>query len=180
MDTALVVVIVAVIVVALIALASYAYTRQRSSRLKSRFGDEYDSTVSRTGDKRAAERDLASREKRVRELELHELTPTQRSAFAEEWTVIQARFVDHPVEAVGEADDAVKRAMSARGYPITDFETQAADLSVDHADVVRNYRAGHAIATRNATVPATTEELRQAMLHYRELFDELLGTSAAA
>jgi hypothetical protein len=180
MDAWLIAAIVIIVALALLALALFAYTRQRSSRLKSRFGDEYDSTVSRMGDKGSAERDLAMREKRVEKLKLHDLTPTQRSAFAEEWTAIQARFVDHPVEALSEADNVVQRAMAARGYPITDFETQAADLSVDHADVVRNYRAGHTIATRNATVPATTEELRQAMLHYRELFDELLGKAAAA
>jgi hypothetical protein len=119
------------------------------------------------------------REQRVKKLEVHDLAPTQRIEFAEEWGIIQKSFVDRPGVAVGEADNAIERVMAARGYPITNFETQAEDLSVDHAKVVRNYRAAHEIAVRNVAEPTTTEELRKAMLLYRELFDELLGVPVA-
>jgi hypothetical protein len=151
-------------------------SKRKSSGLKERYGDEYDRTVSEAGKRKDAEKELQEREKRVERLKIKELSDDQRQRYADDWRGVQARFVDNPESSIKEADDLVQKVMDARGYPITDFEQQAADVSVDHPQVVANYREAHAIAMRHSEQGVSTEELRQAMIHYRALFNELLGT----
>lgn len=169
-----IVVIVAVIVV-VGAIAYMVVQRRRSEHLREQFGSEYDRTVEQTGGTREAEAVLLEREQRVREhLQIRPLSDEDRDNFASQWRDVQAEFVDDPAGAVGNADHLVGEVMSARGYPMGDFERQAEDISVDHPDVVQNYRAAHEIALRQEAGRATTEDLRTAMLHYRSLFESLL------
>src|SRR5205085_11976486 len=147
--------------------------------LRQKFGPEYKRAVDQYGDQRKAEAELAEREKRVRKLDIRGLTADEQNKFSDNWKKTQARFVDAPSPAVSEADGLVKELMLARRYPVGEFEQRAADISVDHPDVVNNYRAAHEIADRNKSGKATTEDLRQAMVHYRSLFEELLETTAA-
>jgi nitrogen fixation-related uncharacterized protein len=164
-----------VVVVILVALGLVALLwRRRSLKLQEQFGPEYKHAVRQYGDARKAEAELAAREKRVRKLEIRPPTQEDQSRFAEVWRRTQARFVDEPSKAVDEADGLIKEVMQTRGYPVGDFEQRAADISVDHPDVVINYRAGREIAERNKSGQATTEDLRQAMMHYRSLFEELV------
>jgi hypothetical protein len=151
--------------------------RRRSDVLRQRFGPEYQRTVSRLGDERKAEAELSAREKRVRKLDIRTLSPEEQTRFVESWKRAQARFVDEPSQAAADADLLVQTVMKARGYPIGDFEQRAADISVDHPEVVTNYRAARDIAVRNNAGKATTEDIRQAMVHYRSLFDELLQSN---
>lgn len=168
-----------VIVVALIVLAALAWTwsrRSRSKRLQKDFGPEYDRTVDERGGRRAAESDLRERAERRESLELRPLAPAARDRYAREWGDVQRRFVDEPGGSVGEADRLVTQVMSERGYPMDDFDQQADLVSVDHPAVVEDYRAGHATFDAHGRGEASTEDLRQAMVHYRALFDELLGS----
>jgi hypothetical protein len=165
--------------VVLAALAFVAYRWMASRRLRDRFGDEYDRTVAETGSKRTAEGELRERQKRRSELDITELSPESRERYRTFWTQIQASFVDRPAQSVRQADDLVSAVMQERGYPVEDFEQRAADVSVDHPDVVTNFRAAHAISLASDNDKASTEDLRQAMVHYRALFEELLGTSPA-
>lgn len=149
--------------------------RRRHARgLRKRFGPEYDRVVDRTGNTRRAEDELLRREERVKKFDIHPLTSEQRAHFSEAWRRVQASFVDQPARAVAEADELVTEAMQKRGYPMGDFEQRAEDLSVDHPQVVTNYREGHALALRSDRGEADTEHLRQAMVHYRALFEDLL------
>jgi len=148
--------------------------RRRSTELRTHFGPEYDRTVQQHGSAHRAERDLSDRERRVKRLAIHPLPPTERSRYAERWKLEQARFVDQPQAAVGEADHLVEEVMKARGYPVDDFDQRVADVSVDHPSVVQNYRAAHEIALRQQRGSASTEDLRKAMIYYRGLFEELL------
>jgi FtsZ-interacting cell division protein ZipA len=170
-------VIGAVVVVAIIVIAILASGRARSRRLQQRFGPEYDRAVRTTGDRAVAERDLAARETRVRRMHIEELPAGARDRYTEEWRTVQTRFVDQPREALKEADDLVTNVMRDRGYPMSDFEQRAADISPDHPQVVDNYRIAHGIASRSTSGEVSTEDLRQAMVHYRTLFNDLLGTS---
>jgi hypothetical protein len=164
-------ILIAVIVIA----AIIAFFRARRSRLlKERFGPEYDRTVRYRGNASKAEADLLHREKRVHSFPIKALAPAAREQFAEEWSAAQRRFVDDPALAVTEADSLVNRVMMARGYPMADFEQRAADVSVTYPDVVQNYRSARAIVVRHARGEAGTEDLRQAMVHYRSLLVELL------
>jgi hypothetical protein len=164
-----------VIAVLVIAVGAWAIFRiQNSRRLRSRFGPEYDHLVHREGDRTRAEAELAQREKRVKKLNIRDLTKEERTRFAEAWRERQSMFVENPHNAVAEADVLVTEAMNARGYPTTNFETQLADVSVDHARVVENYREAHRIAEMGPR--ATTEDLRQAMIYYRQLFEDFIGT----
>ena len=178
MDTAMdmILIPIAVIVGILVAvMVAFTMRRRRSDQLKERFGPDYDRTViQEQGDARSAEAELVKREKRVEALPLRALSPIDREGYALEWATVQRRFIDEPSAAVGTADRLVGRVMIDRGYPMTDFEQRAADISVSYPTVVQNYRAGHGIVMRHAEGQATTEELRQAMIHYRTLFDELL------
>jgi hypothetical protein len=171
--------IVAVAVVVLVvALAAWAYTsrRQRVS-LRERFGPEYERTVEAVGADRA-DSVLRERTERVSRFNLHTLSHQQADAFAREWRRIQARFVDDPDGAVGEADQLVTQVMTARGYPLEDFDRRAADLSVDHPVVVQNYRTARTLALRRQQGHAGTEEMRQAVVNYRALVNELLQVDA--
>lgn len=176
MDTTQTLIIVAVFVVALIiALAAWIYYRRtESQRLKKRFGPEYNRTVSDLGSASKAEAELAKREARVREFHIKRLTPADAAQYGHAWKVLQGRFVDNPREVVMQAGHLVRELMLKRGYPMTDFDRCAADLSVDHPTVVENYRAAQAIATRDER---NTEQLRKAVVYYRALFDELLEVS---
>jgi hypothetical protein len=171
--TALIIVIV-VVVVLLIVGAAVLLPRMRSRRLHEQFGPEYERTVETAGDRREAEQDLQSRERRRRDLEIRPLDPGARNAYAKSWRGAQEHFVDAPTQAVGEADALVQQVMQERGYPVGDFDQQARDVSVDHAGVVSEYRAAHAISVLNDSGQASTEQLREAMVHYRTLFGELL------
>jgi hypothetical protein len=173
MDTALVIAIV-VVVLLLALLAFFAGRQRRSRRLQDRFGPEYDRTVEQAGDRRAAEAELQERAERRQQLEIVALEPEARTRYIEAWRNTQAQFVDEPAEATREADRLITSVMRDRGYPVDDFEQRAADISVDHPQVVDDYRAAHAIAARNDRSEASTEDLRQALVHYRSLFEDLL------
>ena len=168
--------IVVILVLAAVALvATWFYMqKRRSTELKGRFGPEYEEALHRHGDPRKAETDLSRRVKRVEKFQIHPLSERDRDEFAELWRRNQAHFVDNPGAAIEEADQLVCDVMKARGYPMGEFEHRAEDLSVDHPHVVRNYRAAHAIAERHVHGDADTEELRRAMVFYRDLFAELL------
>jgi len=171
-------IIFVVVAVVAIAVGVFLYIqRRRSEKLRKQFGPEYKRALDRYGDQRKAEAELAARRERVRKLEIRGLTAEEERGFADAWKRTQGRFVDEPSRAIGEADGLVKELMQARGYPVGDFEQRAADVSVDHPNVVTNYRAAGEIATRNDRGKATTEDLRQAMVHYRSLFEELLETA---
>ncbi len=168
----LLIVIAAVVIVAL--ATGLVTSRRRTERLQGRFGPEYDRTVDDADGRRAAERELTEREKRRAELDIRPLAPGARDRYAEEWRVVQQHFVDDPNGAIREADGLVTRVMHDRGYPTDDFEQRAADVSVDHPDVVGHYREAHDISLRNDRGDVSTEHLRQAMVHYRALFEDLL------
>jgi FtsZ-interacting cell division protein ZipA len=170
------IVVVAIAVVALVAVAWILFRKARTKKLRARFGPEYDRAVTQIGDWRKAEDELQAREKRVEKLKIRTLSPDEQRRFAERWAGAQARFVDDPKGAVADANGLIKEVMQACGYPMGDFEQRAADISVDHPQVVTNYRAAREIAMRSAEGKANTEEMRQAFVHYRELFDELLET----
>ncbi len=175
MDASLLIgIIVAVLLV--LALGGWLYMRaQRSRRLRHAFGPEYHAALREAPDKRRAESELEQRRKRVEALNIRPLGADQRGAFDARWQDVQRGFVDEPSRAISDADELVREVMQARGYPVADFEQRAADLSVDHPIVVSRYRSAREISVRNASGDATTEDLREAMLHYRALFEELLG-----
>jgi hypothetical protein len=175
-------VVLALVVFVALVLLVMAYERYRQGarlKLRERFGPEYERAVKEQGSQRRAEAQLASREKRVDQFNLRELGAIERERFVSQWNALQLRFVDSPRGAVAEADDLVMLLMKARGYPIGGFEQRAADLSVDHPVVVNNYRAAHVIAMRLRKGQASTEDLRNAMIHYRTLFDEMIHITPA-
>lgn len=175
MDGLQIAVIIVVAVLAIGAVVAYSLMqRRRTERLTERFGPEYQRTVEASGGQREAERELEARQKRVEGLDIRRLSVDERDGYLARWKETQARFVDDPPGAISEADMLVQELMRARGYPMTDFEQRAADISVDHPHVVEEYRAAHAVAERDATDGVETEDLRQAMVHYRALFDDLL------
>jgi hypothetical protein len=170
-----IVLLLLVFIVAAVAIVMFLWYRKRhTQRLRERFGPEYDRTVDAIGNQRKAEHELISRAKRVEKLEIHPLTAEQKGRYTDGWKSTQARFVDEPSQAVNEADDLVKEVMAARGYPVGDFEQRAADISVHHPRVVGNYRIARDIAIKNRKGESTTEDLRQALVAYRELFVDLL------
>jgi hypothetical protein len=172
-------ILIVVAIVVVIALIAWSAGRSvRSERLRSRFGPEYDRTVEASTGKREAEAELDARRKRREQLDIRPLDPAARQRYAQTWTATQSRFVDTPPEAVREADVLVTQVMRDRGYPTENFEQRSIDVSVDHPVVVENYRAAHAISLANDQGLASTEDLRQAMVHYRALFQDLLGDDA--
>jgi hypothetical protein len=173
----MVTVIVAIVVIAVLIAAALIVMRQRrSQQLQEGFGPEYERTLEERGDRREAEAELQERRERREQFEVRELEPAVRDRYAERWRAAQRRFVDEPAAAVVEADTLVMEVMRDRGYPVADeFDQRAADVSVDHPQVVEHYRAAHAISTRSAHGEAGTEDLRQAMVHFRALFADLLG-----
>ena len=170
------IIIVAAAVLIVLAVAAIYMRSRRSRSLQERFGSEYERTVEEEGGRRGAERELAERERQRERLDIIPLAPEARDRYGESWRTVQTRFVDDPAGAVGEADRLVTDVMRERGYPIDDFVQRAADISVDHPDVVENYRAGHALYLKEDRGEAGTENLRQAFVHYRALFSELLET----
>ncbi|TDV54974.1 hypothetical protein [Actinophytocola oryzae] len=172
MSTAGIVILVVVLLAVLFAAGWYLGGLARSRRLRNRFGPEYDRSLESADSRRTAERELTAREKRYAELDLKPLPVAARARYVEEWTGIQERFVDAPDESLAEADELVHSVMRDRGYPTDGFDQQAADLSVEHADVVSHYRDAHRI---RGTAEADTEEQRQALVHYRALFRSLVG-----
>jgi len=173
-----VILIVAVLVIA--GLAWKLFQRQRSKKLRSQFGPEYDRTIEQYGEATKAERDLEARKKRMEKVNVHSLTPMERDRFADRWQTLQGRFVDDPSATIREADRLVMEIMVARGYPMVEFEGRADDLSVDHPLVVTHYRTAHEIALQHEKGAATTEDLRRAVVCYRELFEELLERHLAS
>lgn len=179
-QTAWIVVAAIVVAAVLIVVGMLSARRRRSEHLKDRFGREYDRTVEAKGGRSKAEADLAEREKRVEKLDIRPLEPNERREYLERWADVQARFVDDPARAVAFADALLGDVMKARGYPVSDFEQRAGDISVDHPVVVEHYHKAHDIAVRHGRGEASTEDLRQAMIHYRALFDNLVGAQAPA
>jgi len=175
MDTSTAI-ILAIVVIVLVGAVAWMMMQRRTEELRKRFGPEYDRAITEHGDARQAEAELAARQKRVEHLDIHPLDPAEREQFIDAWQTTQSHFVDAPAEAIKDADRLVSEVMHARGYPVGDFEQRAADVSVDHPIVVENYRAAHAIALANERGQAGTEELRQALIHYRVLFEDLLET----
>jgi hypothetical protein len=173
--------ILALVLVLVGGLAALLVLRtRRTGRLRSKFGGaEYSRALARDGSRRQGEAGLEKRTERVERLHVRPLAPADRERFADSWRRVQSRFVDGPAGAVAEADQLLGDLMSTRGYPVSDFDQRAADISVDHPLVLANYRTAHEIALRQAKGQADTEELRQAMIHYRSLFDELLTEPAA-
>jgi hypothetical protein len=175
MDTLGWVIVIAVAVVA-VGLVWFLTRQARTRALQRDFGPEYDRTMARTGDRGEAESDLLERRERVSALDVRPLSRSDHDRFATEWTKVQTAFVDAPAEAVTEADELIQQVMATRGYPVQDFDRRAADVSVEHPDVVENYRSAHSIALKEAREDSdvNTEALRKAMVYYRSLFEELL------
>lgn len=170
---------IGIVVVLAILIGVAVASRRRSSQLRGRFGSEYERTLQTTGSKRDAERELAGRVDRRKELNIVPLSESTRQQYLGEWQQVQAHFVDAPVQSVQQADTLVARVMNERGYPVAEFDQRAADISVDHPAVVENYRGAHAVYMNSAQDRANTEDLRNAMTQYRALFEELLGAGAA-
>jgi hypothetical protein len=167
-----VVVVVALAVIFVLSMSS----RKRTERLKSHFGPEYDRAVGESGDQSAAEKELIARERKRQKLDVVALSPESQAKYAEYWRTVQAAFVDDPAGAVGDADHLVTAVMRERGYPIDDFDQRAADISVDHPNVVEHYRAAHVIHLAQEKADVGTEAQREAFVHYRALFEKLLET----
>ena len=174
------IVVIVIAVLGVLGVAVMLTRKREGERLKQRFGPEYDRQVEEAGSETRAQAELLKREKRVEKLDIRPLAPEQREAFAADWQQVQARFVDDPERSIALADALLAEVMKARGYPVKDFEQRAADISVEHPELVANYRAAHQIAERRAEGRADTEDLRSALLGYRNLFEELLRSDAGA
>lgn len=180
MSTVIWVAVVVAVVVAIVAVGYAVLQQQRRHRLRDRFGPEYDRTVQERETRREAEQELLAREQRFGSLDIRPLDSGTRETYARKWMEVQERFVDAPGFAVTEADHLVTSVMAERGYPTENFEQRLSDLSVAHGRTLDHYRQAHEISSRAARKEASTEELRQAMVHYRALFEELLAASDGA
>lgn len=167
------------IVVVVAAIVASMKSKRRTKQLQSQFGPEYDRTVGSADSKRKAESELAARQDRREQLDIRPLSSAARERYMSQWQNVQSQFVDSPSAAVGSADQLIQSVMSERGYPVDDFDSRASDVSVDHPHVVENYREGHRLQ-QSAAGTGTTEDLRQAMRHYRALFDELVEPDGQA
>jgi DNA-binding MarR family transcriptional regulator len=173
----IVIAVVVVIVVALAMLVARSVSRRkRTERLKNHFGPEYDRAVGESGEQGTAEKELVARERNRQKLDIVVLTPESRAKYAEHWRTVQTAFVDNPSRAVGDAGRLVTEVMRERGYPVDDFDQRAADISVDHPNVVEHYRAAHIIHLAQEKGDIGTEAQREAFVHYRALFEKLLET----
>ena len=166
--------VVLVLVVGVVLSLVYSSRNRRSARLQNKFGPEYDHTLEAMGGKKKGQKELEERQKHIKALDIHALSPSERGRYLTDWAVVQSKFVDQPGQAIGNADRLINEVMQSRAYPVADFEQRAADLSVSYPALVSNYRAARAIAIKNEQHQADTEELRQAMIYYRSLFDELV------
>lgn len=173
-NTTTIIIVAVIILIVLGVLWAAAQRFQRTKRLKDRFGPEYDRALDRAGDKRQAEGELEARLDRVQSLDIRPLTAEEVNRFVLEWQSTQAAFVDQPLASVQKANRMIREVMSLRGYPMDDFEQRAADISVDYPELVSNYRELHAIATKGEREKISTEEMRQAMVAGRELFERLV------
>jgi hypothetical protein len=173
---------IVLIIVVLVVIAAIVYGVQagRRKKLQSTFGPEYDRVVADTGNRTEAEKELRDREKRHAELELKDLSPESKAKYQAAWEEVQIQFVDNPSEAVGTADELVTQLIAERGYPTGEYDEQLGVLSVEHASTLQHYRDAHEISERNTGGSASTEDLRQALVHYRALFADLLGTDAVS
>jgi hypothetical protein len=177
-DTTMYIIIAFVLVWVIIAaiLGVVFSRRRRSGRLQDRFGPEYDHTVRTMGNEQKAQTELDERQKHVEALDIRPLSVSERERYLADWTAVQSKFVDEPAQAIVNADRLIMEVMQLRAYPVSDFEQRAADISVSYPALVGNYRAAREIAIKNEQHQANTEELRQAMIYYRSLFEELLET----
>jgi hypothetical protein len=176
MSTGAIIVLIVVVVVVAALVVWLAQEQLRRRRLRERFGSEYDRVIEESGNRRTAERELTERQKRDSELDIKSLSDAERKRFNTEWMLIQERFVDEPGDAVAEADRLVTSVMSTRGYPTEGYEQQVSHLSVRHSSNLDHYRTAHEIRNRHDGDGASTDELRDAMLHYRSLFEDLVGS----
>ena len=176
--TYIIIIVVLVLVIIGVVLGPILARRKRSARLHDQFGPEYDHTVQTMGDEKKAQVELEERQKYVEALDIRSLSAEERGRYLADWTAVQSKFVDEPGQAIIDADRLIMEVMQVRNYPVSDFEQRAADISVSYPTLVSNYRAAREIAIKNQQQQADTEELRQAMIYYRSLFEELLGTEA--
>jgi uncharacterized protein YneF (UPF0154 family) len=177
MDTTLIIIIVVVVVVIVGVILGLVFSRRkRSDQLQEKFGPEYDRTVQTMGGEKKAQTELNERQKYVEALDIRPLSVSERDRYLAEWTAVQSQFVDEPGQAIVDADRLIMEVLQIRGYPVSDFEQRAADISVNYPALVTNYRGAREIANKNKLGQANTEELRQAMIYYRSLFEELLKT----
>jgi len=179
LDTNTLIAVIAAGVVVVAIIAALAWNAYQTNRLKSRFGPEYDAVLRRTGNKAKAEKELRQREARVEKFQIVPLSPADAAKFSANWTRLQGSFVDDPKGVLIEADKLVRDLLVKRGYPVADFDLRAADISVDHPIVVNNSRAAQRIVSLDQRGEASTEDLRKAVVHFRALFDELLGKTTA-
>jgi hypothetical protein len=177
MSTTVAIILITVILLA--AVAAWALLQRRTTTLRRRFGPEYDRALGEYGNRLRAEQALERRAERTEKYHIRPLAREEQQRFIEEWRLAQGRFVDDPALAIRDADHLVSEVMRQRGYPMAEFDRRAEDLSVDHPHVIRNYRAAHDIAAAEQQGRANTEDLRRGMVHYRELFDELLEIQPA-
>jgi hypothetical protein len=177
-NTYILIITVVVLVVVGIILGLVFSRRKRSARLQDHFGAEYGHTVETMGNEKKAQIELEERKKHVEALAIRSLSASERERYLTDWTAVQSRFVDEPGQAIIDADHLIMEVMQLRAYPVSDFDQRAADISVNYPDLVTNYRAARAIALKNEQNLANTEELRQAVIYYRSLFEELLETEA--
>jgi uncharacterized protein YneF (UPF0154 family) len=176
-DTTLIIIIVVVGVVIVGVILGLVFSRRnRSTQLHEKFGPEYDRTVQTMGGEKKAQTELNERQKHVGTLDIRPLSVSEHDRYLAEWTAVQSKFVDEPGQAIVDADRLIMEVMQNRGYPVSDFEQRAADISVNYPALVTNYRGAREIANKNKLGQANTEELRQAMIYYRSLFEELLKT----
>ena len=176
MDTTSIIIVVLVVVIVGVILGLVFSRRNRSKQLHEKFGPEYDHAVEATGSEKKAQAELKERQKHVETLEIRPLTVSEHDRYLAEWTAVQSKFVDEPGQAIVDADRLIMEVMQLRGYPVSDFDQRAADISVKYPALVTNYRGAREIADKNKLGQANTEEMRQAMIYYRSLFEELLKT----
>jgi hypothetical protein len=175
MNTTYIIIAVVLILVIIVAILGLVFSRRkRSDKLQEKFGPEYDRTVQSMGSEKKAQTELDERQKHVGTLDIRPLSVSEHDRYLTEWTAVQSKFVDEPGQAIVDADRLIMEVMQIRGYPVSDFEQRAADISVNYPALVTNYRGAREIANKNKLGQASTEELRQAMIYYRSLFEELL------
>ena len=180
MNTTFIIIIIVLVLVILGAILGLVFARRRrTERLHDHFGPEYDHTVQTMGDEKKAQTELNERQKHVEALDIRPLSVSERERYRADWTAVQSKFVDAPEQAIVDADRLIIEVMQLRAYPVSNFEQRAADISVNYPALVSNYRAAREIAIKNELHQANTEELRQAMIYYRSLFEELLETETA-